>query len=207
MRFAPSVIVLALIPVVPACELFGQVACEDDSDCPDSLPFCVGDVCAAEADDDDEGRGIDGGCSAASEADDCPGGLCDEDGVFVEAETCLPPDDIDDCNGEASVGAPARAAAGPVIFNLAYTAVGDGCFSNVTFSFFDRENDVSPTSPIIEVFSGGSAQTQPQPFSEDGKTFEFGDAFVCGAFGGVGGLVLLDGAGNASNALCLREPG
>lgn len=206
MRFVFALTLLALVPVVPACELFGQVACEKDSDCPDSLPFCVQDFCAAEADEDDEGRGIDGGCTAASEADDCPGGLCDEDGVFVEAETCLPPEGGDDCANEAEAGAPARAAAGPVIFNLTYTSIGDGCYGNVTFTFFDREADVSPTSPLIELFSGGSPQTQSPPFSTDGKTFSFGDAAVCSG-SGVSGLVLFDAANNASNSLCLRPAG
>jgi hypothetical protein len=197
---------LIVVPALPACELFGQVACEEDGDCPDSLPFCVEDFCAAEEDEDDEGRGIDSGCSAASEADDCPGGLCDEEGVFVEAETCLPPDDIDDCSNEAAVGAPPRGAQGPVIFALTYTSVGDGCFSDVAFSFFDREGNVSPTSPLIELYVSGSAQTQSPPFSEDGKTFNFGSAFVCGAGPDVAGLTLLDDAGNPSNTLCLRPP-
>ena len=41
MRLASvSLVVLSFLPLVPACELFGQVACEEDGDCPDSLPFC-----------------------------------------------------------------------------------------------------------------------------------------------------------------------
>jgi hypothetical protein len=202
---------LGFVVALSGCDLFGQVACQEDADCPDALPFCNSDFCEATADDGRPGRGVDGegegegegegGCSG--DADCAPAGLCDLDGSFGAANLCLPPAGTEDCAADSGVQARARDAAGPVIFGLAATSIGDGCFANVSFTFFDREGDVSPTSPLIELVVQGAAQTQSPPFSEDGKTFSIGT--MCGGPAeGAAGLQLLDGPGNASNTLCLR---
>lgn len=198
MRFAFALLALLL---ASACDLFARVACSEDADCPDAIPFCNSDVCEAEADDGRPGRGVD--TSGCTDDADCPGGLCDLDGAFAEAGSCLPPEGTEDCADDANVQARARDADGPVIFALEATAIGDGCFANVTFSFFDRAGDVSPTSPLVELIVQGAAQTQSPPSSADGKSFTIGT--LCGSPPtDVAGLQLLDGPGNASNTLCLR---
>lgn len=189
-----------IVLATSGCDLFGQVACTEDTDCPDAIPFCNSDVCEATADDGRPGRGVDeNGCS---EDADCTGGLCDIDGTFVEARACLPPEGTEDCAGDPSVSAPARDPEGPVIFALTAESIGDGCFANVTISYFDREGDVSQTSPYLAVVAGGSESAGSIGGSEDGKTLVVGT--MCGGSSSTSGLLMRDGANHASNTLCLR---
>src|SRR3954462_6896182 len=72
-----------------ACDLFGQIACQEDADCPDEAQFCNSNVCGKTADDGRHGRAVGEGegegDSACAGDGECGAGLC-EDGVLQ----CVP---------------------------------------------------------------------------------------------------------------------
>ncbi len=179
------------------CELFGTINCADDGDCPDALPFCVAGSCQETAGDGRTGRGVDGGCSSDA---DCDNGLCDLDGTFLEAGACLPPadDDTADCTDDPDVQGQPREAAGPVIFDVRATPIGDGCYSNVSFTYFQR--DPQPiTNGFVELVVGGGNITQT---ISSGTDNEVDIDSVCGATIGARAGILLN-LGGQSNVGCL----
>lgn len=159
---AASALTLAFVSL-PGCELFGVVPCSEDGDCPESLPFCVDDVCSAEEDTGRTGRGIDDEEGCTDDAA-CGKGLCydlaDTAAHFDAAlvGTCVPgPDDDASCAEAVSLGGPDRVEGAPAIFSATAQRAGGDCTpgtENLTISvlYLDREGDQDFTGGATTLF-------------------------------------------------------
>lgn len=197
--FPGVVVVVALVASTAACDLFGAVKCNKDADCPGGVPFCVSGTCAKTNDTGGGGHGLD---NCATDAD-CPGGLCfDGTTAIATPGDCLPPADAaNDCSADpdAGNGRVARDPNGAVIFDVQATALGDGCWSNISFTYFERQA-VPITSAGVELVVNGATLTSN--ITSGDETTVAVDS-MCGSVtsGHRAGIAL--NTGNLSNVACL----
>jgi hypothetical protein len=202
------------------CDLFGQVRCDKDSDCPDDTPFCNSNVCGKTADDGRDGRGVgegegegEGGGGACSSDDACAPGLCytASDGA-APVNTCVPLAGDDSSCPEAAIVSAGRQGGGPVAFKATAQFSGGDCSpgtSNVNFDvhYFDSEGDSLPSS--LQAFAMVQGESSPTPtgggsVEGDGTS---GDAFLfyrnCVSESATYLVISLGETSPESNALCV----
>lgn len=223
-----SLVLVVVLLALPACDLFGQVRCEKDADCPDNLQFCNSGVCNKTADDGRPGRGVgegegegegEGGGACAGDAD-CGAGLCYDVADDTGAQGKCVPLATDDasCAEIAALGGPDRQTQAAVIFNGVVTrgttdcsGVAGGTSVQIQVRFLDRESDLDQTS--TQGFFVAAGDSSPQLTGQgsissgDGKT---GDAFfftsTCVAANADHIALKLGRTSPETNAICLPVP-
>ena len=191
----PVLLVLVVVVVAPACDLFGQIRCDKDADCPDNLQFCNSGACAKSADDGRPGRGLgegegegEGAAGACATDTDCGSGLCyDVDDSTGAKDKCVPlATDDASCAEVAGLGGADRGSGGAVIFSGVVTRGSTDCTGGtpggtslqIQVRYLDRESDldISNTQGFVFVPGGSSpTPTGPGSIAGDGQS---GDAFL-----------------------------
>jgi len=218
-----SALVVVVIAVGGACDLFDQVKCSVDSDCPAASPFCTDGVCSKTdgsgrthtGEGEGEGEGAAGEGEGGSEISCSDDGICESENggrcylgsaSTAATNTCVPPaSDLNaHCETDPDVQGQPRTTDGPVIWDVQATALpgGDGCWSDISFSWYDGASPPAITNGFVELVVNGANLTQAITSADD-TTVTIQQACASGvASGHRAGIVLGLGAGH-SNVACL----
>ena len=129
-----------------SCDLFGEVRCSSDADCPESVAFCVEGVCA-----EDPEVERDGPCTEDAE---CGRELCyDIDDDTGANGSCVPKDVVDDCAAALEEPTRSRDDEGPALFDVTLLEGTGACSGEpsfrIAFRYLDREGDMPRNDEFV----------------------------------------------------------